>query len=177
MKKMLLSACVLLTSITPSWAVQHNISMTAQVGGVCSLGTPNSLNNFTSGGAAFSVATSGGKATAKTASLRLPYTCNSTGVSFNLSSDRQGITKTISSVPGGQTNKIHYTARTITSSGLVMSNIDTVTSGVGTTGIHTEPVGEIILEVAVLSQPSGSTTLVPGNDYSDVLHLDVNPNP
>lgn len=176
MKKILLSLSAMFVVMTPSWAVQHNINMTAQVAGVCSLGAPNSLSNFTSA-TAFSVATLSGKAIAKTATLRLPYVCNSTGVSFTLSSDRQGITKTINPVPNGQTNKINYTARTLTTGGAVMSSLNTVSSTTGNVFVHDQPTGEIVLEVAVLDQPSGLTNIVPGNDYTDILHLDVNPNP
>ena len=176
MKKILLSLSAMFVFMTPSLAVQHNITMTAQVQGVCSLSPPNSLSGFTSG-TAFSVLTATGKAIAKTGTLRLPYVCNSTGVSFRLSSDRQGITKQISQVPSGQTNKIHYTARTITPGGAVMSSLDTLSSSTGNLAVITEPSGEVVLEVAVSAQPNGSINLVPGNDYTDFLHLDIEPNP
>lgn len=155
-------------------AVSHAVGMSASIDGVCSIGPVNSANGFTSSAGTALVATAGtnGFAASKVANLTLPYNCSSTGVTFKLTSDNKGITKP-GTVPNGQTNKIHYTARIIEGS-VERLAINTSTYTAPVTFNHLTSVSSLTLEIQITP---GTALLVPGSDYADTLHLDIDANP
>jgi hypothetical protein len=156
-----------------SQAARQTVAMSAAVGGICSISAPTANNGFGTGGNTLIATATGGKADAKTASMTLPYNCNTTNVSLQLTSDKQGITKNVSP-PAGQTNKIHYTAKIFVNSSPIMATLNTASASTTTPAIHNEPTGNLNVEVNI---PVGTLTLVPGSDYADSLFIDVLPNP
>lgn len=181
MKEILIFASILVPAITIGMtqlqAARHSISMSANVGGVCTIGTPTALNGFTSGTSLIATAT-GGKADAKTASITLPYSCSSSGVSVQLTSANQGITKPITGpLPGGQTNKIHYVARFNIGSGMVLGTLNTASvTVIPAVNLVDNPSGDLHLDVEITSGIPSPNTLIAGN-YADSLHVDIGPNP
>ena len=155
-------------------AARHSIGMSANIPGFCSIGPVNSANGFTSGLGTALVATAvNGLAVYKLANLTLPYNCSSSGVSFKLTSTNVGITKP-GIAPSGQTNKIYYTAR-ITEGSLQRLSLNTATCTVPVVFNNTSsPVSSLTLDIEITP---GTLLLVPGSDYADTLHLDVDANP
>ena len=177
MKKVFLvfgvAGIALAASTAENHAARHSIGMTANVAGICSLGPVNSANGFTSSaGTALVAPTNNGLASFKLANLNLPYNCSSAGVAFKLTSANTGITKP-GTPPSGQTNKIHYTAKIIEGSAQRLL-LNTATTSTPVSFNHSAPVSSLTLEIEIAA---GTTLLVPGTDYADTLHLDVDPNP
>jgi opacity protein-like surface antigen len=168
------TAAASLALMASAHAARHTIAMTASVGGVCTIGAPTAANGFSANGTSLVATASNGFAVAKLANLTLPYNCSSTNVSVQLTSASQGITKTGGgTVPSGQTNKIHYSAKFFIDSGLTLATLNTSTASSTSPVIQPIPAGNLGIEVNI---PVGTTLLMPG-DYSDSLHIDVLPNP
>lgn len=180
MKKLFIITSIVIPALasgtTQLHAARHTVSMTASVGGVCSIGAPTANTGFGTAGATLVATASGGKADAKTATLTLPYTCTSTNVSLQLTSANQGLTKTVSSVPNGQTNKMHYTAKVNVGSSAFLATLNTASATTAGPVIHSVSSGDLNLQVDIASGQASANTLVPG-DYSDSLYVDVLPNP
>ncbi len=165
-------------SIPHSQAATHSIALSANVPGTCSISSVNNQSGFNGSTTSFSAEIVNSKATSKIGQLTINYSCTSQAVAINISSSNDGITGPAGG-QSGTTNKIHYTAKIMTSGGFLLANLDTSAAGnsaatnSATVG-QTPTSGTLTFELAILPT-AGSLVLVASSSYSDTLAINIDP--